>query len=118
MTGVVICGKCGHAHAIGQPGSSANAIPDRCVGDCQLCQRELETELGLAGDELRQHSAMPAIGTRVQMLRSPDSERDGFQVAVVVGHRTDPTLGGVLELRLSNLHRIQRAWPSPTIRAC
>ena len=62
-------------------------------------------------------AAMPAIGTRVQMLRdSPPGAERVYQSAIVVGHLSDPVLGNVIELRLSDSQRLQRVWPTPTIR--
>ena len=59
-------------------------------------------------------AAMPKIGTQVQVLRH-DPGAD-YHSAIVVGHHSDPMLGDVIELRLSNSRRIQRTWPTSTIR--
>lgn len=59
---------------------------------------------------------MPAIGTQVQVLRHGDAGGDVYQSAVVVGHLNDPDLGNVIELRLSDSKRLQRTWPTSTIR--
>jgi hypothetical protein len=59
---------------------------------------------------------MPAIGTRIQIRRSNVTTGDEFQAAIVVGHLNDPVLGSVLELRLSDSQRMQRIWPSPSLR--
>jgi hypothetical protein len=61
------------------------------------------------------HEAMPAIGTEVEVLRHGASG-DVFQTAVVVGHHDDPALGSVIELELGNARRLQRTWPTSTIR--
>jgi hypothetical protein len=61
------------------------------------------------------HVAMPPIGAHVH-VRRPLSEGDEFQAAIVVGHLHDPELGAVLELRLSDSSRMQRVWPSPSLR--
>ncbi len=59
--------------------------------------------------------SMPPIGTHVQVLR--DGAEDGvYQAAIVVRHLNDPELGDVLELRLSDSRRLQRTWPTSTIR--
>jgi len=60
--------------------------------------------------------AIPAIGTRVEVLRHSTAGRDVYQSAIVVGHLHDRDLGTVLELRLSNSKRLQRTWPTSTIR--
>jgi len=60
--------------------------------------------------------AMPSIGTRVEVLHESHSDSGAFQSAIVVGHLNDPVLGGVLELRLSNSQRMQRTWPTSTVR--
>ena len=49
------------------------------------------------------------------MLRDDDGQGEAFQAAIVVGHLTDPILGNVLELRLSDSQRLQRVWPSPSL---
>jgi hypothetical protein len=59
---------------------------------------------------------MPAIGTHVQIRRSHVTGGDEYQAAIVVGHLNDPILGNVLELRLSDSQRMQRIWPSPSLR--
>ena len=62
------------------------------------------------------HEAMPAVGTEVEVLRH-DGACDVYQPAVVVGHLDDPALGSVIELELGNARRLQRTWPTSTIRA-
>jgi hypothetical protein len=64
----------------------------------------------------RRHSPMPPIGAHVLVLRDRFDESGLYDAAVVVAHLTDPVYGGVLELRLSNSTRMQRTWPSSTIR--
>ena len=59
---------------------------------------------------------MPAIGTHVQVLRETSADESVYQWAIVVGHLSDPVLGGAIELRLSNSERMQRTWPTSTIR--
>ena len=59
---------------------------------------------------------MPAIGTRVDVQRTSGAGGDVFHSAIVVGHLQDPSLGSVIELRLSNSQRMQRVWPTSTIR--
>ena len=59
---------------------------------------------------------MPSIGTQVQVLRYSHSADGNYQSAIVVGHLHDPALGSVIELRLSDSQRLQRIWPTPTIR--
>ena len=59
-------------------------------------------------------AAMPSIGTHVQVLR--DGAGDVYHAAIVVRHLADPQLGNVLELRLSDSRRMQRTWPTSTIR--
>ena len=49
-------------------------------------------------------------------IRRPTGSGDEFQAAIVVGHLVDPVLGNVLELRLSDQRRLQRMWPSPSLR--
>jgi len=58
-------------------------------------------------------SDLPPIGAHVHVHRGVT---DTFQPAIVVAHVTDRDEGLVLELRLSNLQRIQRAWPSAQVR--
>jgi hypothetical protein len=58
-------------------------------------------------------SNLPAIGTQVHVRRQVGNT---FQPAIVVGHLTDPGLGKVIELRLPNLQRVQRVWPSSEVR--
>jgi hypothetical protein len=53
----------------------------------------------------------PEIGMQIEVLR-----RGAFQAAVVVDHLSDPGLGVVLELELEDASRLQRTWPSSTIR--
>jgi hypothetical protein len=65
---------------------------------------------------VHEHVAMPAIGTHIQIRRPNVVSGDEFQAAIVVGHLTDPVLGSVLELRLSDSRRMQRIWPSPSLR--
>jgi hypothetical protein len=50
------------------------------------------------------------------MMRPHDLRRASFEVGVVVDHLTDPTWGVVLEVEFADATRIQRIWPSPTIR--
>ena len=59
---------------------------------------------------------MPPIGTHVQVFGHVHMEGDAYQSAIVVGHWHDPALGGVIELRLSDSRRVQRTWPTSTIR--
>jgi hypothetical protein len=61
-------------------------------------------------------AAMPSIGTQVQVLRHSAAGGDAYQSAIVVGHLNDPDLGNVIELRLSDSKRLQRTWPTSTIR--
>jgi hypothetical protein len=61
-------------------------------------------------------ASMPAIGTHLRVLRDSPSEGGSYQSAIVVGHLHDPELGNVLELRLSDSRRLQRVWPTSTIR--
>jgi len=61
-------------------------------------------------------AAMPSIGTQVQVLRHSAGEGGVYQSAIVVGHLNDPELGNVIELRLSDSKRLQRTWPTSTIR--
>jgi hypothetical protein len=58
----------------------------------------------------------PTIGTQVEMRRSRSWEDESFQRAVVINRLTDPALGVVLELEFEDARRIQRVWPSSTIR--
>jgi len=60
--------------------------------------------------------SMPAIGTHIQIRRPQLTTGDEYQAAIVVGHLNDPILGNVLELRLSDSQRMQRIWPSPSLR--
>ena len=60
--------------------------------------------------------AMPPIGAHLQVQRPDHDGVDQFQSAIVVGHLHDATLGDVLELRLSDSRRMQRVWPSPSLR--
>ena len=39
-----------------------------------------------------------------------------FEAAVIVDRMTDPALGLVLEVEFEDASRVQRIWPSPTIR--
>jgi hypothetical protein len=61
-------------------------------------------------------AAMPGIGTHVQVLRDGAGEDDVYHAAIVVRHFNDPELGNVVELRLSDSCRMQRTWPTSTIR--
>jgi hypothetical protein len=61
-------------------------------------------------------AAMPKIGTQVQVLRDGSAEEGVYNAAIVVGHLSDPVFGNVIELRLSNSKRMQRTWPTSTIR--
>jgi hypothetical protein len=62
------------------------------------------------------HVAMPPVGADLQIRRPSHLGHDEFQPATVVGHLDDPALGGVRELRLSDSERMQRVWPSPSLR--
>ena len=62
------------------------------------------------------HVAMPPIGAHLQVRRTNAFGREEFQAAIVVGHNSDPALGGVVELSLSDSERMQRVWPSPSLR--
>jgi len=64
----------------------------------------------------RSDVSMPSIGTHVQVLRDGAAEDAVYQAAIVVRHLNDPELGNVLELRLSDSRRLQRTWPTSTIR--
>jgi len=56
--------------------------------------------------------AIPPVGTHVRVLGAIGASRS----AEVVGHLSDPVLGDVLQLLLSDPVRLfQRVWPSPTI---
>jgi len=59
---------------------------------------------------------MPKIGTHVQVLDSGSVGSGVYRSAVVVGQLNDPVLGDVVELRLSDSRRMQRTWPTSTIR--
>jgi len=61
-------------------------------------------------------SEIPAIGTRLHVLHTDPGQDVTYQSAIVVGHLNDPVLGDVLELRLSDSQRLQRAWPSASLR--
>ena len=59
----------------------------------------------------------PKIGTHVEVRRPGDNREEGmFEQAVVVQRLTDPCLGVVLELQFEDSKRMQRVWPSSTIR--
>ena len=59
---------------------------------------------------------MPSIGTQVEVLRHSATGGDLYQSAIVVDHLIDPKLGKVIELELSDSRRLQRTWPTSTIR--
>ena len=59
---------------------------------------------------------MPAIGAHVLVLRDRPDDTGLYDMAVVVAHLSHPVFGGVIELRLSDSRRMQRTWPSSTIR--
>jgi hypothetical protein len=59
---------------------------------------------------------IPPIGTHVQVRRHGAADDESFQAGIVVGHLVDPALGNVVELRLSDSRRLQRIWPSPSVR--
>ena len=61
-------------------------------------------------------ASIPKIGAQVQVLRDNVAGDGVYQAAIVVGHLKDPDLGTVLELRLSDSRRLQRTWPTSTIR--
>jgi hypothetical protein len=58
----------------------------------------------------------PTVGTHVEMLRPRRFLAGSFEDAVVVGCLTDPAIGVVLELQFEDESRMQRTWPSSTIR--
>jgi len=58
----------------------------------------------------------PTVGTQVEMRRSRSWESEAFERAVVVNRLIDPALGVVLELQFRDATRMQRVWPSSTIR--
>ena len=60
--------------------------------------------------------SMPPIGTHVQVLRDGAAEDGIYHAAIIVRHLNDPELGNVVELRLSDSRRMQRTWPTSTIR--
>jgi hypothetical protein len=60
--------------------------------------------------------AMPKIGTHVKLLEHGSADSGVYRSAVVVGQLNDPVLGDVVELRLSDSRRMQRTWPTSTIR--
>ena len=62
------------------------------------------------------HVDMPPIGAHLHVRRANAFGREEFQAAIVVGHGSDPALGSVLELQLSNSERLERVWPSPSLR--
>jgi hypothetical protein len=59
---------------------------------------------------------MPKIGTHVQVLDDAGEAGGAYTSAIVVGQLNDPALGDVVELRLSDSRRMQRTWPTSTIR--
>lgn len=61
-------------------------------------------------------ASMPSIGTHVQVLRDVAGEDGVYHAAIVVRHLNDPELGNVLELQLRDSRRLQRTWPTSTIR--
>ena len=75
-----------------------------------------EEEPGQGAFVTRHDASMPSIGTHVQVLRDGAGEDGVYHAAIVVRHLNDPELGNVLELRLSDSHRMQRTWPTSTIR--
>jgi len=50
------------------------------------------------------------------MIRSRPPGAGSFESAVVIQRLTDPALGLVLEVQFADSVRMQRVWPSPTIR--
>jgi len=62
---------------------------------------------------VRDLTDIPAVGAHVQVRREAGN---AFQSAIVVGHLSDPVLGTVLKLRMSDAERIERVWPSSEIR--
>jgi hypothetical protein len=63
---------------------------------------------------MQERISPPAIGTHVRVRRS--APYDDYRYGIVVGHLHDPGLGTVLEMRMSDLDRVQRVWPSPAVR--
>jgi hypothetical protein len=63
-----------------------------------------------------QPDGSPPVGSTVNMIRSRPPGAGSFESAVVVEHLTDPALGLVLEVQFADSVRMQRVWPSPTIR--
>ena len=61
-------------------------------------------------------ASTPSIGTHVQVLRDVAGEDGVYHAAIVVRHLNDPELGNVLELQLRDSRRLQRTWPTSTIR--
>jgi len=62
----------------------------------------------------RHHDGSPPVGATVEILRAGGA--GSFEPAVVVKRLTDPVLGLVLEVKFADSVRIQRVWPSSTIR--
>jgi hypothetical protein len=65
----------------------------------------------------RHSSESPLVGAHVEMVRSSGAAGDGlFEPAIVVRRLTDPIFGLVLEVQFGDSVRMQRTWPSSTIR--
>jgi hypothetical protein len=56
---------------------------------------------------------MPPIGSNLELLRGAGHAPER---AIVVGHLTDPVLGDAVVVRLNDSRRMQRLWPSPSLR--
>jgi len=55
------------------------------------------------------------VGATVQILRPAGA--GSFEPALVIDRFTDPVLGLVLEVQFTDSMRMQRMWPSSTIRS-
>jgi hypothetical protein len=58
----------------------------------------------------------PSVGTQVEMRRPGTAGNSDFEPATVVDRLSDVGLGTVLELQFGDAWRMQRVWPSSTIR--
>ena len=63
----------------------------------------------------RHHDGSPPVGATVQILRPAGA--GSFEPALVIDRFTDPVLGLVLEVQFTDSMRMQRMWPSSTIRS-
>jgi hypothetical protein len=61
--------------------------------------------------------SLPELGTQVEIRRPGTPGGDlAFEPAIVVDRLSDAGIGFVLELQFGDAWRMQRVWPSATIR--